>query len=234
MSPKARAFRSARKLGVTLVGLLALQVVLSVVMVGLRLSEISLLQRAARGELVTFEEAARSDQRVAGVTIAQLVLLLVTGVLWLVWQHRSQANLHAVRLRELRFSPGWAVGWWLIPFANLVMPFQTTRELWKASTGDERWSQLPTSPTIGWWWAAWLGANVIDRVAAAMFDGAATIATLISSSRLFLLGEGVTVVAGILAIVVVRSVLERQEGLLARGIQTPPPPARPDIPDIPT
>ncbi len=149
MSAKERRFRSSRKLGISLVVLLGLNVVLAAVMVVLRLFEIGLLQRIGRGEFL-FDEAVLSDQRVKTVTIVGLAFVLVTGMVWLVWQHRSQANLHAVPVRELEYTPGWAVGWWLIPFANLVKPFQTVRELWKASGGDQHGRQVKTWPLIGW------------------------------------------------------------------------------------
>jgi hypothetical protein len=228
MSAKKHRFRSARKLGKVLVYLLALNVVLAGVMVVLRISEIGLLQRIGRGELMSTEEANRSDDRVAAVAIAGLVVLLITGIVWLVWQHRSQANLHAARLRELDYTPGWVVGWWLIPFASLVKPFQTVRELWKASSGDDPWWQNPTWPLIGWWWAAWIAALVLGRVAAAVFNGAATLDGLISSSRLFLAYEVVVIIAAILAIAIVRTVVERQEGLQGRDVEDTVPPPRPD------
>jgi uncharacterized protein DUF4328 len=98
-------------------------------------------------------------------TIVGLVVLGVTGIVWLVWQHRSQANLHAAQVGALKYTPGWAVGWWLIPFANFVKPFQTVRELWKASGGDLRW-RLDTWPLIGWWWAGWIVMAILERVAA--------------------------------------------------------------------
>ena len=145
-----------------MVVLLGLNLALAAVMVVLRLSEIGLLERIGRGELVSAGEADRSDQRVAAVTITALVVLLVTGIVWLVWQHRSHANLHATRVRELEYSPGWSVGWWLIPFANFVKPFQTMRELWKASGGDRHWRQLKTWPLIGWWWAGWIGGAILE------------------------------------------------------------------------
>ena len=88
MSANKHRFRSARKLGTVLVSVLALNLVLAAVMVVLRISEIGLLQRIGRGELVSVEEANRSDGRVAAVAIAGLVVLLITGILWLVWQHR--------------------------------------------------------------------------------------------------------------------------------------------------
>ena len=229
MSAKTYRFCSARTLGMVLVGFLALDVVLAVVMIVLRISEIGLLQRIGRGEVVSSEEATRSDDRVAAVAIAGLVVLVITGIIWLVWQHRSHANLHAVRLRELEYTPGWSVGWWLIPFANLVKPFQTVRELWKASSGDDAWWQNPTWPLIGWWWALWIVRLVLERVATAVFNGATTLERVMFSSRLFLAYEVVVIIASFLAIAIVRAVIERQEGLRERQVEDGAPPPRPDI-----
>lgn len=235
MSAKVRRPRSAGKLGTGLVVLLGLNVVMAAVMVVLRLSEIGLLQRIGRGELVSAGEAGRSDQRVETITIIGLVVLLVTGILWLVWQHRSQADLHAARVRELEYTPGWAVGWWLIPFANFVKPFQTVRELWKASAADQRWRQVRTWPLIGWWWAGWIGGAILDRVAAySLNEDQPTLDGLVASSRLFLASEVVTIVTGIFALVIVRSVIERQDGLLARRIEEEVAPPRPDVPHVPS
>jgi hypothetical protein len=217
-----------------LVVLLGLSVVFAAVMVVLRLFEIDLLQRIGRGELVSAGEADRSDQRVATITIIGLVVLLVTGIVWLIWQHRSQANLHAARVRELEYTPGWAVGWWLIPFANFVKPFQTVRELWQASGGDQRWRLVKTRPLIGWWWAGWIGGAILDRVAAySINEDQPSLDGSVSSSRLFLASEVVTIVTGIFAIVIVRSVIERQDGLLARRVEDDVAPPRPDVPRVP-
>jgi hypothetical protein len=234
VTTKKYRFRPARTLGMALVTLLALTIVLAAVSAAMRISEIDLLQRIGRGELVSAEEANRSDDRVAAVTIAGLIVLVITGIVWLVWQHRSQANLHAARLRELEYTPGWSVGWWLIPFANLVKPFQTMRELWKASGGDDSWWRNPTWSLIGWWWAVWIAGTVLDRVAAISLNrGEATVDGLISGSRLFLASEVVTIVAGILAILIVRSVIGRQEGLQIAPVGDEVPPPRPDVPDWP-
>jgi Domain of unknown function (DUF4328) len=234
VSAEPRPFRSNQALGTAVVILLGLDVVLALALVGLRLSEIDLLQRIGRGDVLTADEAARSDQRVATTSVIWLVVVVLTGIVWLVWQHRSQANLHAARLRELHYTPGWAVGWWLIPFANLVKPFQTVRELWKASGGEEEWWLSKTSPVIGWWWGSWLASAALGRVAAASFDGARTIDALISASRLFLATGVLLAIAAMLAIVIVRAVNRRQSGLpavMAATRQVAPP--RPDLPGFP-
>jgi hypothetical protein len=149
-----------------------------------------------------------------------------------VWQHRGHANLHALRVPELRFTPGWAVGWWLIPVANLFKPFQTVRELWKASDPSPGWRSTRTWPVIGWWWAGWIVANVIGRIAFASFrDDPDGVEPLLAGNRWLIGGEVVTIATAILAIMIVRRVTERQavlpSALATPAIGTPP---RPDLP----
>lgn len=50
------------------------------------------------------------------------VLLFVAGaVAWLIWQRRANLRLRAAGREGLRFTPGWSIGWFFVPFANLVM-----------------------------------------------------------------------------------------------------------------
>ena len=73
--------------------LLAGNAIGSLASIGVTIAEIGLLSRIGGGEPVFQDEALRSDDRVAPVGIITSVLFLVTGVVWLVWQHRSRLNL---------------------------------------------------------------------------------------------------------------------------------------------
>ena len=137
----------------------------------------------------------------------------------------------AARVIGLRFTPGWAVGWWFVPFANLVKPFQAMRELWKASGGEENWGHARTWSLIGWWWAAWLTAGVLGRIGGAVIGGATTLETVRSGGRVLLLTELVVLAAAILAIVLIRSVVDRQRRLRERIADAGYPPPRPDLPE---
>jgi hypothetical protein len=72
------------------------------------------------------------------------------------WTHRVYRNLSALGARDLRCTPGWAVGWLFIPLANLVVPYFVFAEIWRnsipappdsARRGNNRISPL----LIGWW-----------------------------------------------------------------------------------
>lgn len=131
--------------------------------------EIRLLERLQNGEAVTIEEAMASDQRVAAVGRMALVILVLAIVVYLVWIHRAVANLDHVRSgqrsSQLRFSPGWAVGWYFVPIMNLVRPYQAMRELYTESNPEHR-----TSPLVGWWWASWLLGGFIGPSVSRLFS----------------------------------------------------------------
>jgi hypothetical protein len=216
----------------------ALVIVLGIGMVGdlanilVTFLEMRILERYQQGEAISDAEIVKALDRSGFVGLVILVLFLVSGILWLVWQHRGHANLHAAGVDRLRFTPGWAVGWWFVPFANIVKPFQTVRELWKASDGSPQWWETKTWPVIGWWWAGYLVFNVLDGVASAYFaDESVTVDSLITGDKLSIAGDVASVATAILAIWIVRSVTRRQSGLEAVRPEvdgfTPP---RPDLP----
>lgn len=195
--------------------------------------EMRLLERYRLGAAISDAEVTRALDRSGFVGLVILALFVVSGILWLVWQHRGHANLRAAGVDRLRFTPGWAVGWWFVPFANLVKPFQTARELWKASDGSPEWWRATTWPVIGWWWAGYLLFNVLDGVASASFaNESLTVDSLITGDRFSIAGDVGSIATAVLAISIVRSVTRRQRVLpvvsLAADDVTPP---RPDLSD---
>ncbi|KAF0092921.1 MAG: hypothetical protein E1N59_3319 [Puniceicoccaceae bacterium 5H] len=68
----------------------------------------------------------------------------LTGwIFFLLWVYRAQLNLRFLGARDRDFSPGWAVGWFFIPLANLVKPFEMMTQL------AER-SRAPSMPSRPW------------------------------------------------------------------------------------
>jgi hypothetical protein len=62
-----------------------------------------------------------------------LVELLATAA-FIAWMNRIYRKLPGLGARDLKGSPGGAVGWWFVPLANLYVPFQYLREIWRALT----------------------------------------------------------------------------------------------------
>ena len=108
---------------------------------------------------------------VASTALAEYALYVLVAVAFLVWLHRVVTNSHGLGEQGLRFTPGWAVGWWFIPFANLVRPAQVMSETWRASDpqhtrSDVRSRRQVSIAVVGLWWALFVLGSVIGRFAA--------------------------------------------------------------------
>jgi hypothetical protein len=92
---------------------------------------------------------------------------VATIVFVCIWFYRAHLNNHLAGINFLNYSPGWCVGWFFIPFVQLVMPFITTREIWKASASINDSSQYSTwqsnkvSPFINIWYYTFITSIVI-------------------------------------------------------------------------
>jgi uncharacterized protein DUF4328 len=95
--------------------------------------------------------------------IVMILALIVCVVLVACWTYRASANAHTFS-DEMTITPGWAVGWYFIPIANLFKPFQGMRELWLASHFRGNWHGEPTPPQLTLWWGLWIVTNILGNV----------------------------------------------------------------------
>lgn len=77
-------------------------------------------------------------------------------VIFLIWVHMANINAWALGARGMRFTPGWAVGYFLIPILNLVRPVQVMNEIWQASDpvdppGTEINPRIWNTRVVLWW-----------------------------------------------------------------------------------
>ena len=69
---------------------------------------------------------------------------------------------------EFDFSPGWSVGYYFVPLANLVAPYRALKETFQASHPEFRpdaqrleWSDPPK--LLPFWWALWLANGFLGQ-----------------------------------------------------------------------
>jgi heme/copper-type cytochrome/quinol oxidase subunit 2 len=205
-------FRSGHTLAMWIVGLISLSMIVALVGAGLwggHLANVSGLQRGVKG----IQEVQDSKDAALGVDGALIWVIVAAGIVWLIWQYRAHANLRALGASELKYSPGWAVGWWFIPFANIVVPFLTMRELWRASdpeAGSIDWLGHRTAALLGMWWAGRLITQILFQIGLAFDSNLRSIGDLRVEAWFFIAGNLSLIVWGVLAILLVRSIDDRQ------------------------
>ncbi|HET6430690.1 DUF4328 domain-containing protein [Dyella sp.] len=107
--------------------------------------------------------AELSDYLQRVIALARLPLLLITFVLGGRWILRVARNARALGAKGMEVSAGWAVGWYFIPFANLVKPFRAMDEIWRASASAAQWQQLTTPALLRFWWGCWLAVAFVGN-----------------------------------------------------------------------
>jgi len=211
-------YRDAHTLAMWVVGLLAAVGVATLLALPFRVVQLNELHRYLNDQ-VSRAQADHAGSVAGGVGGIGALVGIALIVLWLVWQHRSQANLTALGTTDLRFSPGWAVGWWFIPVACWAMPYRTMQELWKASNparGAADWKSEPTPPLLVSWWVVWLVWWIVAIIASATVNSPGqpmftyTPEQLVHRVAWGIVADVVHVVAAVLAIFVVREIDRRQ------------------------
>jgi hypothetical protein len=120
----------------------------------------SIMQIAMLNRGFTTEEAEASDLREGIIRILQTGLFVATAIPFGMWIVRAHRNVRALSAVGLEISPGWALGYYFIPIANLWKPYQAMRDLWKASTNPPGWPAVRTGSVLVIWWIVWLLANL--------------------------------------------------------------------------
>jgi hypothetical protein len=150
----------------------------------------------------------------ASASFYGLVQLAIV-VLFIIWQFRGAKNNEALDRRGARFGPGWSIGAWFIPIANLVIPVMIMQDLWRGATpstprGDPRWRSARGSWLVGVWWTAWLLSLLRFGASSAALRDNSSLSDIETGNAIALAGTIATAIAAVLAAVVVWTLSRRQ------------------------
>jgi uncharacterized protein DUF4328 len=84
-------------------------------------------------------------------------LTMLTGVVFVIWFRRARINAAASGWPQRR-AVGWTFWGWLVPVANLFVPFQLMADIWRASLPEG--SRRKTAWLPGLWWTCFLAGLV--------------------------------------------------------------------------
>lgn len=154
---------------------------------------------------------------VLGVSLAQLGGLVASVILVSMWTYRAMKNLHIVRAAAATMSPGWAVGWYFIPFANLWKPFEGMLQIWRES---HRLAGKPekVAAFVGWWWATWLVSNFLANIALRLSGFTEPLPTYDIGLLVGALGSALSVVCSILLLRTTTQITQVQSEMRTGGL----------------
>ncbi|MFC5740197.1 DUF4328 domain-containing protein [Dyella tabacisoli] len=191
------------------------------------------LQRTADHQFAsdqTMMNAAHlSDQLFAAASGFLALVHFATYIFGGMWIYRAACNVRALGAQGLDDSPGWAVGWYFIPFASLAMPFRAMQQIWQSSLAPRQWKKLSTPGLLRWWWGMWLCINVFGMVVGIVVARSklqsSNIPGLIQAVQITMLNYLVSITACTLFLMVVMRIAQMQ----AKQHLSMTPPALPPV-----
>jgi hypothetical protein len=230
-------WRSLRGLTTALTILLWITVPINVLLVIGVIHHLSVLSDHEVGGLV-FDPDPVNDAATfpAAMLVLFALLSIAIFIVFVIWLYRAAKNNEALGRDNTRFSPGWSIGAWFIPLANLVIPVLIVRDLWRGSDpsvprGEPNWRRAPGGAIVGWWWAAYLVMTIpwaftgLGKNSEGKFSNASD---LRRSDTLRVVSAVGAIAAAVLALTLVRRLSARQEECLraqqaAAAAPAPPP-----------
>jgi hypothetical protein len=94
------------------------------------------------------------------VVILWRIALAITVVVFLIWFYRARISAERSDWPQRR-ARGWAFWGWVVPIADLWVPYQVMRDIWRACLPPRRRARVPWLPAV--WWASWLLTGLLSH-----------------------------------------------------------------------
>ncbi|PJE93870.1 hypothetical protein CUT44_32280 [Streptomyces carminius] len=172
------------------------------------------------GRPVTEAESARADRLYGLAGVAQFATMLAAGVVFLVWFRRVRVNAEVFVPDGHRKSRGWVIWGWFVPVVNLWFPRRITLDIWNASSPvplNDPDPERPSRPLVNAWWTLWLLATYVGNGAGRMYDRDEYVETIQSALVMLIVSDILSIVAAVLAILVVRALTRMQQARILQG-----------------
>ncbi|MEK0336566.1 MAG: DUF4328 domain-containing protein [Nitrosopumilus sp.] len=194
----------------------------AILWISLGISMISLLSDFMEMNLLSGSfsqaEAESNDARQQVIGLLYLVAFVVTGIAFLKWIYRANSNCRGFDAQGMEFTPGWSIGWYFIPIANLWKPYQAMKEIWKVSKNPSNWQNETGSPLLGWWWALWLLSGFFGQLILRMSLRADTVSSLQASTTVSIISGIIDVPLYIIAVSLISAIIAKQENLVRKNV----------------
>lgn len=158
--------------------------------------------------------ADQNDARTSAVGSLYGVFLFASFFIIGRWFFVSARKNHLAGVEGLRISPGWAVGWFFVPVANIVMPYRALREIYRASFRNAGWAGNLVPYYFPGWWTFWIVTNVLSNASLRMdvrLDYDYTVTQLNTISYIDIASDATGILCAYFLLKIVNVVVRNQE-----------------------
>ncbi|GIF75527.1 DUF4328 domain-containing protein [Asanoa siamensis] len=106
------------------------------------------------------DRAVRAEEQIPAASLAVNAVQLLALAATIVWLWRARKNVDAFPYTEVTLGPGWAIGGWFVPGANLYLPGRMVHNVTRESV-TAPWARR----VAVFWWLTLVGSTALDRIA---------------------------------------------------------------------
>ncbi|MEV6397809.1 DUF4328 domain-containing protein [Streptomyces sp. NPDC051907] len=224
MGPVGPVLRSPVGLSHAVVALLAFVVLADAFAFSTAVNLRSLMGSVIDGDVAAYsdEDLERADWLMVGGSALQLLALVATAAVFIVWFYRVRSNAEVFAPDLMQRGKGWAIGSWFIPIANLWIPRQIAGDVWTASRPDPyAGAKGDGRSALNLWWTVMVVSFAIERIASKQYDRADSAEELRSAANTLMFSTVLDIVAAVLAILFVRRLTRMQHTKATGGAPAP-------------
>lgn len=191
--------------------------VLGVIILISNLMQLGLINRGH----VTYSEARDNDLRQEILQIISVILLTITRIYFLIWVYNMNRNCRNFNSQAMEFTPGWSVGWFFIPVANLFQPYKVMKEIWHVSGNPETGRQLKYSGDnnkILVWWCVTVAAIILSAIVYVMGKDIYSIRVLEKVTIWAIVSNIVAIASFYLSVSIVKEIFARQKNTVSGNL----------------
>lgn len=166
---------------------------------------------AGRYSLTEFDGEAMFQ---LAIVACHFLIFIVTVVAFSKWVYRANLNSRGFGAADMKFTPGWSVGYYFIPFLNLVRPYQSMKEIWKVSLDPSDWQSKSATSTIRAWWGLWLVCGFLGRREDRAHMAAETVDAVASATGFSVLNNFLTICLCLVTISMILEITANQRKLV--------------------
>lgn len=161
-------------------------------------------------EVLATSAAESNDKRQQIIGVFQFGIAITTIILFAMWIYRASFNSRALGAQNMKFTPGWSVGYYFIPILWFWKPYQAMKEIWRASKAPKSWGSVARGTVLPWWWFFFLISAMLDNASFRTALRAKEIGELLTTTGITIAANVVSIPATIIALVLVRQIYEMQ------------------------
>lgn len=214
MSQEDKGFINSESLTKWVKWFLYIQIAVAIISLISGNMEYQLLNAYENGVYTSQEQAiADGEANVARQGIIGMVypvVFIISGIMILKWIYRANYNARQLGAKDMKFTPGWSVGWYFIPIFTLWKPYQAMKEIWKASSNPDNWSKVKASSILPWWWFFWLVNNFLGQAGMRMSLRADEIPELKAANLVYQASDVVSIVLALVTMALINGIYQAQ------------------------